>query len=80
MRNRQIHCVKAGIGASAAATSRDAVAQGGTFEFVSRGGGTDLYYDLLKRRGTVGDLSGLAVMDNRLIHLSDFAVYPLKSL
>lgn len=40
------------------ATGTDAVARGGTFEFVSPGGKTDIVYDPPERRGTVGDLSG----------------------
>jgi thiol-disulfide isomerase/thioredoxin len=54
-------------------TGRDAVAQGGTFEFVSPGGKTDLFYDPPDSGGTIGDLSGPALMDDRTIHLSDFA-------
>ncbi|MGH4011094.1 MAG: TlpA family protein disulfide reductase [Pseudonocardiaceae bacterium] len=40
------------------ATGTDAVAQGGTFEFVSPGGKTDIFYDPPATRGVVGDLSG----------------------
>jgi thiol-disulfide isomerase/thioredoxin len=40
------------------ATGTDAVARGGTFEFVSPGGRTDLFYDPPTARGTVGELSG----------------------
>jgi thiol-disulfide isomerase/thioredoxin len=40
------------------ATGTDAVAHGGTFEFVSPGGKTDIFYDPPASRGTVGDLSG----------------------
>ena len=40
------------------ATGTDAVARGGTFEFVSPGGKTDIVYDPPASRGTVGDLSG----------------------
>ncbi len=40
------------------ATGTDAVARGGTFEFVSPGGKTDIFYDPPASRGTVGDLSG----------------------
>jgi thiol-disulfide isomerase/thioredoxin len=52
---------------------RDAVVQGGTFEFVSPGGKTDLFYGPPWSRGSIGDLTGPALMDNRPIHLSDFA-------
>ncbi|HEY0225938.1 MAG TPA: TlpA family protein disulfide reductase, partial [Mycobacterium sp.] len=38
-------------------SGRDAVAQGGTFEFVSPGGKTDLYYDPPASRSRPGPLS-----------------------
>ncbi len=53
-------------------TGRDAVAQGGTFEFVSPGGKTDLLYDPPETRGSIGDLTGPALLEDRTIHLSDF--------
>jgi thiol-disulfide isomerase/thioredoxin len=40
------------------ATGTGAVAHGGTFEFVSPGGKTDIFYDPPASRGTVGELSG----------------------
>jgi thiol-disulfide isomerase/thioredoxin len=40
------------------ATGPGAVARGGTFEFVSPGGKTDIFYDPPASRGTVGELSG----------------------
>jgi thiol-disulfide isomerase/thioredoxin len=40
------------------ATGTDAVARGGTFEFVSPGGKTDIFYDPPATRGAVGDLAG----------------------
>jgi thiol-disulfide isomerase/thioredoxin len=40
------------------ATGPDAVARGGTFEFVSPGGKTDIFYDPPASRGTVAELSG----------------------
>ncbi|HWR46855.1 MAG TPA: TlpA disulfide reductase family protein [Pseudonocardiaceae bacterium] len=40
------------------ATGSGAVAHGGTFEFVSPGGKTDIFYDPPASRGTVGELSG----------------------
>lgn len=52
---------------------RDAVAQGGRFEFVSPGGKTDLSYDPAISRGSVADLSGPSLRDDTPIHLSDFA-------
>jgi thiol-disulfide isomerase/thioredoxin len=41
----------------------DAVAQGGTFEFVAPGGKTDIYYDPPDHRGRPGPISGPALMD-----------------
>lgn len=40
------------------ATGPGAVARGGSFEFVSPGGMTDIFYDPPGRRGAVGELSG----------------------
>jgi thiol-disulfide isomerase/thioredoxin len=40
------------------ATGTDAVARGGSFEFVSPGGKTDIFYEPPASRGSVGDLSG----------------------
>ncbi|MGV0048707.1 TlpA disulfide reductase family protein [Mycobacterium colombiense] len=44
-------------------SGHDAVAQGGTFEFVSPGGKTDIYYDPPSSRGRPGPLSGPALTD-----------------
>jgi thiol-disulfide isomerase/thioredoxin len=44
-------------------TGRDAVAQGGTFEFVSPGGKTDIFYDPPASRGRPGPLSGPDLAD-----------------
>ncbi|OBG71119.1 MULTISPECIES: TlpA disulfide reductase family protein [unclassified Mycobacterium] len=44
-------------------SGHDAVAQGGTFEFVSPGGKTDIYYDPPSRRGRPGPLSGPDLSD-----------------
>ncbi len=44
-------------------SGRDAVAQGGTFEFVSPGGKTDIYYDPPSSRGHPGPLSGPDLAD-----------------
>jgi thiol-disulfide isomerase/thioredoxin len=54
-------------------SGRDAVAQGGTFEFVSPGGKTDIIYDPPNSRGTIGNLAGPALMGGRSIRLSDLA-------
>lgn len=55
------------------ATGDDAVAQGGTFEFVAPGGKTDITYDPPADRGKPGPLSGPDLMDtSRTISLQDF--------
>jgi thiol-disulfide isomerase/thioredoxin len=55
-------------------SGRDAVAQGGTFEFVSPGGKTDIYYDPPAHRGRPGPLSGPDLADPaRTRSLDDFA-------
>jgi thiol-disulfide isomerase/thioredoxin len=55
-------------------TGDDAVAQGGTFEFVAPGGKTDIFYDPPSSRGRPGPLSGPALMDpKKTISLDDFA-------
>ncbi|MFJ4653003.1 TlpA disulfide reductase family protein [Nocardia sp. NPDC088792] len=41
---------------------KDAVAQGGTFDFVSPGGKTEIFYDPPDKRGTIGKLSGPDLM------------------
>jgi thiol-disulfide isomerase/thioredoxin len=50
-------------GLLAACSGRDAVAQGGTFEFVSPGGKTDILYDPPSSRGRPGPLSGPDLAD-----------------
>ncbi len=55
-------------------TGSDAVAQGGTFEFVAPGGQTDIFYDPPADRGRPGPLAGPDLMDtDRTISLDDFA-------
>ena len=57
----------------AGCSGRDAVAQGGTFEFVSPGGKTDIFYDPPASRGRPGPLSGPDLMDPaRTVSLDDF--------
>lgn len=52
----------------------DAVAQGGTFEFVSPGGKTDIYYDPPDHRGRPGPVAGPELMDpSRTVSVDDFA-------
>ena len=56
------------------ATGDDAVAQGGTFEFVAPGGKTDIAYDPPASRGKPGPLSGPSLADTaKTISLTDFA-------
>ena len=56
------------------ATGHDAVAQGGTFEFVAPGGKTDISYDPPESRGRPGPLAGTELMDPaRTVSLDDFA-------
>lgn len=55
-------------------TGSDAVAQGGTFEFVSPGGQTDIFYDPPESRGRPGPLRGPDLMDpEKTLSLDDFA-------
>ena len=55
-------------------TGDDAVAQGGTFEFVAPGGKTDIYYNPPDHRGRPGPVSGPDLMDpSRTVSVSDFA-------
>ncbi|MCP9276519.1 TlpA disulfide reductase family protein [Mycolicibacterium arenosum] len=51
----------------------DAVAQGGSFEFVSPGGKVDIYYDPPETRGRPGLIRGPDLMDpNRTVSPDDF--------
>ena len=55
-------------------TGDDAVAQGGTFEFVAPGGKTDIVYDPPESRGKPGRLAGPSLMDpDKTVSLDDFA-------
>jgi thiol-disulfide isomerase/thioredoxin len=55
-------------------TGDDAVAQGGTFEFVAPGGKTDILYDPPESRGRPGPLAGPDLMDHaKTISVDDFA-------
>jgi thiol-disulfide isomerase/thioredoxin len=63
-----------GLLLSGCSTGDDAVAQGGTFEFVAPGGKTDIFYDPPESRGTPGKLTGPDLMDpDKTLSLSDFA-------
>jgi thiol-disulfide isomerase/thioredoxin len=55
-------------------TGDDAVAAGGTFEFVAPGGKTDIYYDPPDHRGRPGPVSGPDLVDpSRTVSVADFA-------
>lgn len=61
------------LGASACASGTDAVAQGGTFDFVAPGGQTDIFYDPPSERGQLGSLSGPDLMtDGVTVDLADY--------
>jgi thiol-disulfide isomerase/thioredoxin len=54
-------------------TGDDAVAQGGTFEFVAPGGKTDIFYDPPEHRGHPGDIRGPSLTDPaKTLSLNDF--------
>ncbi|MEW5813486.1 MAG: TlpA disulfide reductase family protein [Actinomycetota bacterium] len=60
-------------------TGRDAVAQGGSFEFVAPGGKTDIFYDPPADRGTPGPVSGPDLMDTaKTLSLSDSEAFKDK--
>ena len=60
-------------GLLAGCSGRDAVAQGGTFEFASPGGKTDIFYDPPASRGRPGPLFGPDLADpTRTLSLDDF--------
>lgn len=58
--------------AAGCATGPDAVAQGGTFDFVSPGGQTTIRYDPPSSRGTIGDLGGPELLTDQPVAISDF--------
>jgi thiol-disulfide isomerase/thioredoxin len=59
---------------TACSTGEDAVAQGGTFEFVAPGGQTDIFYDPPEKRGRPGALSGPSLLDPaKTLSLNDLA-------
>nr|WP_246231226.1 TlpA disulfide reductase family protein [Mycolicibacterium sediminis] len=54
-------------------TGDDAVAQGGTFEFVAPGGKTDIFYDPPEARGQPGKITGPQLRDPaKTVSLDDF--------
>ncbi|WP_067703139.1 TlpA disulfide reductase family protein [Nocardia jejuensis] len=59
--------------AGCSTAGKDAVAQGGTFDFVSPGGKTDIFYNPPSSRGTIGKLSGPDLLtDGKSTAVSDF--------
>ena len=59
---------------TACSTGTDAVAQGGTFEFVAPGGKTDIFYDPPESRGRPGELAGPSLTDPaKAVSLNDFS-------
>ncbi|WP_235916620.1 TlpA disulfide reductase family protein [Antrihabitans cavernicola] len=58
---------------TACGTGKDAVADNGTFDFVSPGGKTDIFYDPPASRGKLGELSGPDLMTaGKTTSLDDF--------
>lgn len=58
---------------TACSTGDDAVRQGDTFEFVSPGGKTEIFYDPPAERGKVSNISGPDLLDdNKTLSLDDF--------
>ena len=58
---------------SGCATGADAASAGGSFDFVSPGGRTDIFYDPPDKRGSVGAMSGPDLMtDGKVTALADF--------
>ena len=73
MRWLVIVCVALTVALTGCSTGHDAVAQGGTFEFVAPGGKTDIFYDPPESRGCPGKLAGPDLMDpTRTVSLDDF--------
>lgn len=65
-------CAALAASLTGCSTGSDAVAQGGTFQFVSPGGKTDIFYDPPAKRGTIGKLSGPNLLTNKTISVDDF--------
>ena len=73
MRRLAILVLLAAAWLSGCSTGDDAVAQGGTFEFVAPGGKTDITYDPPDSRGRPGPISGPDLLDpSRTLALTDF--------
>lgn len=74
-RARRLSILLACVGAlvlTGCATGTDAVAQGGTFDFVSPGGKTVLTYDPPATRGSIGNLSGSDLLTGAPLSVSQF--------
>jgi len=70
---RLIAVLLAAVVLAGCSTGSDAVAQGGSFEFVAPGGQTDIVYDPPADRGTPGPVSGPDLMDtSKTLSLNDF--------
>ncbi|TDL12455.1 TlpA family protein disulfide reductase [Mycolicibacterium obuense] len=70
---RLVALLMAAVVLTGCSTGSDAVAQGGSFEFVAPGGKTDIVYDPPTERGTPGPVSGPDLMDTgKTLSLSDF--------
>ncbi|WP_308165561.1 TlpA disulfide reductase family protein [Nocardia noduli] len=66
-------CVALVAALTGCSTGSDAVASGGTFEFVSPGGKTTILYDPPSSRGTIGGLSGEDLMtEGKTVSVQDF--------
>ncbi|WP_109528867.1 MULTISPECIES: TlpA disulfide reductase family protein [Nocardia] len=66
-------CVALVAALTGCSTGSDAVASGGTFEFVSPGGKTTILYDPPSSRGTIGSLSGEDLMtEGKTVSVQDF--------
>lgn len=67
-------CLALLAGVTGCSGGTDAVASGGTFEFVSPGGKTEIFYDPPSARGTIGTLSGPDLMTaGKTVSVADFA-------
>lgn len=65
--------VAAAVSISGCSAGTDAVASGGSFDFVAPGGQTDIFYDPPESRGAVGELTGPDLMDEgKTTALSDY--------
>lgn len=66
-------CVALVAALSGCSTGTDAVASGGTFDFVSPGGKTDIFYNPPETRGTIGKLSGPDLLhSDKTLSVADF--------